>query len=733
MKYDRVIGSLLLGSGAAVAMVQPAWAADIMDVRINSMDGGVDVELVTSGGARPQVFLLPPSGNDLVAHIANSRLMVPGQRIDRRAPAAGIDAIEVIQLDATTVQVTVRGAGSRPAGRIRPSSSNNVVLSYVGTGAGSTTARAPQVPPASPPSMTPSATPSFDPPPGSVMIPNPTITVDGQPVPVQPRQAAVPPRLPRAIAPPVGDIATSDIPIRFNRIQLQANPLIPRLVLREAPVREALSLLAKAGGVSIAFSEDAGGSGGATEGSEGSGSAAGGGPLISLDVENEPAEDVFNYVLRISGLQANRIGNTIFVGQRLPNTARNVVMRSIRLNQVTADRAAAFLVTLGAESASPATERRTEVIQVQSGTGGQQTGGTGQVTAAPLTQTTTTERTTINELRYDPQDSIPILRGLQVAPDARTNSMTLVGQQDLVALAAEQLLRIDSRLRQVAVNVRVVDINLNQEDRLGTSFSFGVNGGRIVNTGGIGIINWSDRGSPFSSPSISVDNLGESPISIGQGNNGPFNFASDFLAQLQATIINGNAKILTDPTLIVQEGQVSQVELTEEVPGNVEIERDVTDVGISTTLTITKEKAGLILGISVDRIDDNGFITLSVSPSIRTPIEAFSVPNSEAFVTLLAERKLSSGTVRVRDSQTLVLAGIIQDSDRSDIRKIPILGDLPLLGALFRRTERSSERRELVVLVTPQVLDDSNAATSGYNYTPSREVQELLRERNGGF
>jgi type IV pilus assembly protein PilQ len=728
VKYDRVIGSLLLGSGAAVALVQPAWAADIMDVRINPMDGGVDVELVTSGGARPQVFLLPPSGNDLVAHIANSRLMVPGQRIDRRSPAAGIDAIEVIQLDATTVQVTVRGAGSRPAGRIRPSSSNNVVLSYVGTGSGAATARTPQAQPQPmPQAQPPSATPSFDPTPGQVMVPNPTVTVDGQPI--QPRQAAVPPRLPRAIAPPVGDIATSDIPIRFNRVQLQANPLIPRLVLREAPVREALSLLARAGGVSIAFAEDAGGGG---EGGD-AGSGSGGGPLISLDVENEPAEDVFNYVLRISGLQANRIGNTVFVGQSLPNTARNVVMRSIRLNQVTADRAAAFLVTLGAESASPATERRTEVIQVQAGAGGQQTAGAGQVTAAPLTQTTTTERTTINELRYDPQDSIPILRGLQVAPDARTNSMTLVGQQDLVALAAEQLLRIDSRLRQVAVNVRVVDINLNQEDRLGTSFSFGVNGGRIVNTGGIGIINWSDRGSPFSPPAISVDNLGESPISIGQGANGPFNFASDFLAQLQATITNGNAKILTDPTLIVQEGQVSQVELTEEVPGNVEIERDITDVGISTTLTITKEKAGLILGISVDRIDDNGFITLSVSPSIRTPIEAFSVPDSEAFVTLLAERKLSSGTVRVRDSQTLVLAGIIQDSDRSDIRKIPILGDLPLLGALFRRTERSSERRELVVLVTPQVLDDSNAATGGYNYTPSREVQELLRERNGGF
>jgi type IV pilus assembly protein PilQ len=58
------------------------------------------------------------------------------------------------------------------------------------------------------------------------------------------------------------------------------------------------------------------------------------------------------------------------------------------------------------------------------------------------------------------------------------------------------------------------------------------------------------------------------------------------------------------------------------------------------------------------------------------------------------------------------------------------LGDLPLLGSLFRRTDRRNERKELVVLLTPQLLDDSNASTAGYSYTPSREAQELIQRTN---
>ena len=725
MKYSQILGGVAL-SGIA-AMVQPAWAATtVSDVQVRTTSNGVEVELVSDASERPQIFLLPPQGNDLVAHVSDARLGIPGGELRRADPAPGIVSVEVVQLDSSTIQVTVKGDGSRPVGRIRQSGNpGNLVLAYTGTGTvarqGDSGDRANSRPPAARPAQTS--------PPADVLVPNPGVTIDGQQAALQP---VVPPTLPRAVAIPQGDIAVSDVPIRPYTVSLGTNQVIPRLVLRDAPVREVLSLLARAGGVNIAFTEMGGDS---SSNTQGGGDAN---PRISVDIENESVQDVFNYVLRISGLQANRVGQTVFVGKTLPNSARNVIVRSIRVNQTSAESAAGFLVTLGAESASTATERRTEVVQVDVGTTqGGGTGGQGQVQSAPLTQTTTVERTTINELRYEPQDSIPILRGLQVAVDQRTNSLTLVGQRDLVSLASEQLARIDGRVRQVAVNVRVIDINLDETERIGTSFSFGIDGTRIVNTGGIGIINWNDRGAPFSVAPTTVGTLGTAPLSINQEafgeNSNPFNFSSDFLAQLQLAVVNNNAKILTDPTLVVQEGQVAQVELTEEVVGTIESETTTTNNNTTVSTTVEKERSGLILGIQVDRIDDNGFISLSVSPSLRVPIGQVDERQTNAlgangvFVTLLSERRLSSGRIRIRDGQTLVLAGIIQDTDRSTVTKIPILGDLPLLGALFRRTERDNDRRELVVLVTPQLIDDSNASTVGYSYTPSRDAQEFIR------
>lgn len=730
MKRDQLLGSLVWGSMATVALVRPAIAQDVnvVDVRVSpGGSGGVNVELVTENASdRPQVFLLPPQGNDLVAHVANAKLMVPSQRVLESTPAPGISAVEVTQLDAVTVQVTVRGDGARPTGRIVRGESANVLLSY----AGNTTAARDRAQPAN--------TQPFDSRDyqisqnsGDVLVPNPSVTIDGQPANLGPASNSsgnlVPPLMPRAVAPPVGDMAVSDLPYAPSSILLGSSEILPRLVLRDAPVREVLSLLARAAGVNVAFAEDtpegnaAGAAGAAAD-------AAAAGARISVDIENERVEDVFNYVLRISGMQAHKMGNTVFVGQRLPNAARGAMVRSIRLNQADANNAAAFLVSLGAESATPVTTVRVQSLQSQQ----QNTGNQDGVSAPQLTETQRTEQTTIERLRYDPLDSPPILRGLQVTADDRTNSLTLVGDASLINLASAQLSRIDGRLRQVAVNVRIIDIDLNQAERAGFSFSFGVDDTSVVNTGGLGVINWggwTGNRAPFSTPpTFTGEQVGLSPTPITPIAN-TFNIANRFLAQLQANVTNGNAKILTDPTLVVQEGQQAEVGLTEEVVGQVEQDIETTDVGTIVTETIEKEEAGLRLGVEITRIDDNGFVTMKVSPSLRIPIGERTSPTGNTFVTLLAERRLASGSIRLRDGQTLVLAGIIQDTDRTTISKVPILGDLPLLGALFRRTERENERRELIVLLTPQVLDDSTNTALGYSYTPSAEAQEMMRQR----
>lgn len=153
-----------------------------------------------------------------------------------------------------------------------------------------------------------------------------------------------------------------------------------------------------------------------------------------------------------------------------------------------------------------------------------------------------------------------------------------------------------------------------------------------------------------------------------------------------------------------------------------------TTVPGSTSIVATREpiikNAGLTVPIQIERIDDNGFVSLRVNPIVSAP--GSSANTADGLITLIQERRVNSGLIRMRDGQTLILTGIIQDSDRTTVTKVPILGDIPVLGRLFRQTSRSRQRQEVIVLLTPQILDDSDQSTYGYQYSPSPEAQRLI-------
>jgi type IV pilus assembly protein PilQ len=710
---------------------QPVMAASTMitGVEIVPTDGGAQIVLATAEGDTPQVFAVN-QGNTLRADIVRTQLQLPeGDRFVQQNPVPGITEIALVPLDGNSVRLMVSGSGSAPTSVVGTSASGGVIIDVATNGGSPAPQASTPVPteletvPSDEPVLIPveqpetvaqaeteapteAATPAAPQP--DVLVPNPQVVIDGVPVDAPAVQTA-PPFLPQAVAPPVGDIAVSETVPSFGSVDLGTTERVPRLVLRDAPSREVLNLLARAAGLNLVFidSGDAGGEG------DGASAGSGEGPPITLDIENESVQDVFNSVLRVTGLQANRVGRTIYVGTNLPNSARNIVMRTLRLNQIDAPQASNFLVGLGAERAV-SREREVQTvsaIDVEQG----------------LTETevqTTTEEV-VETSRADFEDSIPIFRGLQVIAEERTNSITLVGSPELVQLATAQLVRLDLRRRQVAINLKVIDVDLNAIDAFGTSFSFSAGDVDLIQSGGVGVINFG-RGSnaPGAAGLPSQPPIGPQNVF----GNGLFSIVDDFIFQLQATVTEGNAKILTDPTLIVQEGQTASVELTQDVPTDVETTIETTDSGTNTSVNVTFEPAGLILQVDVDRIDDNGFVTLSVAPSITSPTDTFTI-NSAGFsntVFLLNNRQLQSGSVRVRDGQTLVLSGIIQETERSSVNKIPILGDIPILGSLFRSTVNDNQRQELIVLLTPEILDDSDQSAFGYSYTPSDEVQEII-------
>ena len=197
-----------------------------------------------------------------------------------------------------------------------------------------------------------------------------------------------------------------------------------------------------------------------------------------------------------------------------------------------------------------------------------------------------------------------------------------------------------------------------------------------------------------------------------------------FLAYVEAVIESKNAKTLATPTLLVQEGNIAKVQTGTSVI--TDVTKTVTDSG--TTLSTERSNAGLTLNLEVEKIDDNGFVTLSVNPEISVPEPADRV--DDILVYNVTKRSLESGVIRLRDRQTLVLTGVIQDKDREVVKKWPILGDLPFLGSLFRQTTSSREKNELVILVTPSIVDDNQGGSYGYGYRPStREARQLLGTR----
>jgi type IV pilus assembly protein PilQ len=782
------LGSVL-GSAALIVLysAQPAGAVatQVTAVQINQASGGVQLVLQTRSGERPQIFTIS-RGNSLIADIINTQLSLPeGNGFLQNNPAPGISSVMVSPLDSNSIRVTVNGDSAAPAAQVTQER-NGIVLSFNSAGGSPQASQpvptnlptAPQVAQQPPAPTVPTPT-TPDP---NVMVPNPQISIDGVPLPPS-NNAYVPPLQPRAIAPPLGDIAVSNIDTSPQSIDLGTGERVPRLVLRDAPVRDVLSLLARAANLNVAYIGSLPGGqtdqqAPATPGAEESQDVR-----ISLDIENEPVQDVFNYVLRVAGLEANRTGRTIFIGPRLPDEARNVVARTLRLNQVPATDAANFLTAQGAESQIPI--ERVEINTV------------GEGAAARTVETRTPE---ILALRAEQGNGPLLLRGLSVLTNTRLNSITLVGSPRKVEMASSMLSQLDLRQRQVAVNVKIVDVNLLATEDFNTSFSFGVGDSFFTSDGGAASFNFGGANppsrqdindsrlsppitaapyppgiqgelgpfldaqpdapfgtgepQPFANPSLNDGTIqgdrstffrppfgtNDNPLQGGVVEINPdgttriglpqlFQYPTRFLASLQAQVVSGNAKILTDPTLVIQEGQTASVSLGQEVITNVDIENTDTAGGTRQEVTFEKSIAGLTLEIVVDRIDDNGFVTLALEPTVTAPAETIETDGGE--ITLLSRRDLVSGRLRLRDAQTLIVSGIIQDRDRTTVSKVPILGDIPILGALFRRTERENTRQEVIILLTPQILSDSDTSNFGYSYTPGRETQQFLQRRGG--
>ena len=601
----------------------------------------------------------------------------------------------------------------------------------------------------------------------------------------------VPPIRPRAVAPPLGDMAVGTMVLQ-NRSVVNAGGPPVTLNLNNTPAKDALMALARVGGYGFVYVRDDASSetevttANVSASSESTKIASFKDKLVTLSFKNESYGRALSGILLASDLQAKLEGRTLFVGPSVfSKTFGPQMSKVIRLNQVSATSAAEYLGNLGA------TFNRTNTTTTTSGEAA--SAGTTQLS----NQTSQTTSATPASQKFG-SESGPLL-GLVVTNDDRLQTVTLVGDSQLVSVAEAYLKKIDLRQRQVALSVRILDISLENDSQLKNSFAFRSGNAFIVSDQGQLLANFGSLKPPgneegglpgqYSAQSDTTPLSGTgalrekqafldqpqspypfpgSPSSPGgpyrpgfgtkenilqpgvteideEGNityasptrfQYPSNQLFDFLvAQIQSS----NTKILASPTLIIQEGgEIANGTDKESVSSDGKVGRErsnesLVSVGrkLVTNYKILQDQngnaycepvfsnSGLTFGARVDKIDDNGFVTFSLSPEISAAVGTPQIVGNCGTISTISSRSLDTGKVRVRDGQTLILTGVISDTDIQVVTKWPLLGDIPIIGQFFRSSGGNRSKNELVILVTPTIVDDNQGGNFGYGYKPS--------------
>ena len=489
----------------------------------------------------------------------------------------------------------------------------------------------------------------------------------------------------KLILPSRSIISTSEFKVQPRGYVKLSGPKIS-LDLKGTDSLETLKLIARLGDYGIVVIKEKNSSGKISEN-----------PKITAKFEEIEISDVFNSILLSANLQAVVENKIIFVGKNVLNKSlQPKVSKTYRLNQVNAASVADYLSTLGANIS--------KVMLISGSIDGREIGDS-------FLNKKNFEDEVINSYGIEKGP----LYGLVGTADLRLQTITLIGSKEQIKTAEIYIKSLDVRHKQVALTVKIIDVSLTKSDIKENVFELVTGDTRIINNSGLGIITGNND----------VENPGANarvPNAIAGGSS-----KGQFFNWLEAKIDNNNAKILASPTLILGEnenilnsgaasGDASLDQGTIGRPykneGFIKVGETVvtgfeqsSNEGGVTTCTAQNGTAGVTFGAKLEKVDDNGFVTFALSPAISSVTSTVEIAGC-GIQNTLSVRKLDTGSIRVQNRETLILTGVLQDSDTVTTSKVPILGDIPFLGSFFRSSAAQKRKSELIILVTPRILKD---------------------------
>ncbi len=274
--------------------------------------------------------------------------------------------------------------------------------------------------------------------------------------------------------------------------------------------------------------------------------------------------------------------------------------------------------------------------------------------------------------------------GSTIAADARTNSLIVQGVPSQIRMIGDMIAGMDISVPQILIRADIMEVNLGDDQEIGINWEYRLNQTRD------GVNHDVDA---TGNPLTSVTDFALSYARLGT------NEFRAFLGTLQEVV---ESKILSSPRVVTASGRTAEILVGERVP----YPRATTETQTGGTLQeIEFVEVGVRLEVT-PRIAKDGLITMTVHPEVSEVLDT-----AVQGVPRIGTREAST-EVMVRDGETLVIGGLKRHVRTETVRRLPILGSLPIIGALFRSTRTEQSEVELLVFLTPVLVDESLAETS---------------------
>jgi general secretion pathway protein D len=306
--------------------------------------------------------------------------------------------------------------------------------------------------------------------------------------------------------------------------------------------------------------------------------------------------------------------------------------------------------------------------------------------------------------------------GISITPDKATNSLLIVASPADYQNLTHIIKQLDKRRKQVFVEAMIIEASIDKLRELGTKWRAAVtHNGEPVAIGGVGTMDQAALQSIITGlAGMSIGGMGNFfnvPVNTVDPETGKVTTSSlrvpGFAALFSLDEFDGAVNVLSTPQILTSDNKEAEIIVGENVPFISQSQTTAAGTAIPGVInSIVRQDVGIKLTIT-PQITEGDYVKLDIYQEIS------SVKQDTAIILInvgpTTTKRSTKTSVVVKDDQTVVIGGLIQEREEENVTKIPLLGDLPLLGYLFKQTSVSREKTNLMVFLTPHIVKEADS------------------------